>query len=72
MAKFNRIDRRVTVSEKILSIHDAYEKFLISRKSRCSEASIRIYNEKRKPIEDFQRYGAAYMEEITPIVIQQY
>lgn len=72
MAKFRRSDRRVTKVEKRLSINTAYEKFLISRRSRCSEATIRIYTEKRKHIEDgFRKYGVEYMEDIQPLVIDQ-
>ena len=70
MAKFKRSVSRVRETEKIVSIHEAYENFLISRKSRCSEASIAIYNEKRIPIEEgFRRYGVVYMKDITSIII---
>lgn len=72
MAIFRRSDRRVTVVKKRLSINDAYENFLTSRKSRCSDATIRIYTEKRKHIEDgFHKYGVEYMEDIQPLVIDQ-
>ena len=72
MAKFKKSVSRVRVEEKIVSIHDAYENFLQSRYASCSEATIRIYNEKRKPIEEgFAKYGIINMDEITPGVIRQ-
>ena len=72
MARIKRSDRRVREDEKIVSVHDAYENFLQSRKANCAEATLRIYTEKRKPIEEgFARYGIRNMAEITPAVIRQ-
>ena len=72
MANFKRSDRRVSKNENIISVHDAYEKFLISRKASCAEATQRIYNEKRKPIEEgFARFGIKTMNEITPVSIRE-
>lgn len=72
MAKIRSCVRRVRVDENKVSIHDAYEQFLISRGSRCSKASIEIYKEKRKPIEEgFDRYGVEDMLQITPSVIRE-
>ena len=72
MAKFKRSVSRVRVDEKIVSIHDAYENFLQSRYASCSEATIRIYNEKRKPIEEgFAKQGVNSMDEITLAAICQ-
>lgn len=72
MAKIKRSDRRVTVVGKKVFIHDAYEQFLTSRLSVCAEATIRIYKEKRKPIEEgFANVGLIYIDEITPAAIRQ-
>ena len=72
MAKIKRSDPRVCSSKNKVSIHDAYDQFLLSRKSRCAEATINIYKEKRKHIEDgFLRYESGAIEEITPQVIRK-
>lgn len=72
MAKIKSRVRRVTAGKKIVSVSDAYDEFLISRKSRCAEATIEIYKEKRKPIEEgFNRYGVDAMDLITPSVIRE-
>ena len=72
MAKIKPSVRRVRVGEKKVSVQEAYDQFLISRESRCSKASIEIYKEKRKPIEEgFDRYGVRDVSQITPSVIRQ-
>ena len=72
MAKIKRSDLRACSSKNKVLVHDAYDQFLVSRKSRCSEATISIYKEKRKHIEDgFLRYESGAMDEITPQVIRK-
>lgn len=71
MAKIKRSDLRATSSKKEVLIRDAYSSFLISRKSRCSEATISIYTEKRIHIEEgFSEIGVGTMNEITAPAIR--
>ena len=65
MAKIKSRDLRVSPKNKEVLIESAYELFLRSRKSRCSQATTGIYTEKRKKIIDgFSCIGIKYMSEI--------
>ena len=71
MAKIVKNVRRVRKNEKTL-ISDAYELFLLSRYSRCAQASIEIYQEKQKPIViGFTEQNISFMEDITPASIRE-
>jgi site-specific recombinase XerD len=71
MAKIKRSDPRVSLAKNKVTVGEAYELFLTSRKSRCSEATIGIYTEKRNHIvSGFSRFGSGTMSEITAPIIR--
>ena len=71
MAKFTSKVRKDSQKNKRTTVPEAYEQFLISRNARCSEASIEIYKQKRKPIvEGFAEYGIEFIDEVSPTAIR--